>query len=334
MKTLVCSTPGKLEIEDRSMPVDVPSDWALVKIDHVGLCGTDFHIYEGLHPFLEYPRVMGHELSGTLQTAFGHFSKGQRVIINPYIACGSCHACQQNKPNCCYHIQVLGVHRDGGLCEQISVPQTNIYPAGDLPAEQVAMVEFLAIGAHAVRRSQITKGQKTLVVGVGPIGLGTALFARENGAEVYLRDFNADRLAMVQERFGFKTGFGKESTDIDILKQSDNNGYDVVFDATGNKTAIENGFKYIAHGGKYVLVSIVQGNIHFSDPEFHKREATLIGSRNATREDFDRVVTSLSNGSIDGRLLNTHTTNLEDLPNLMPNWLHDRDQMIKAIVRI
>lgn len=334
MKTLVCATPGKLEIEDRNMPKDIPQDWALVKIDHVGLCGTDFHIYEGLHPFLEYPRVMGHELSGTLQTPFDNFAKDQRVIINPYISCGSCHACQQGKPNCCYDIQVFGVHKDGGLCEQIAVPQSNIYSAGNLPADQVAMVEFLAIGAHAVRRSQIKKGQKALIVGVGPIGLGTALFARDNGADVYLRDFSASRLAMIQKQFDFKHGFGKDNSDTDILAATDHNGYDVVFDATGNKSAIENGFKYIAHGGQYVLVSVVQGDIHFSDPEFHKREATLIGSRNATKEDFDRVIHALSNGVIEGSLLNTHSTNLEDLPEMMPKWVHDRDQMIKAIVRI
>ena len=334
MKTLVCPQPGTLEIKHIDTPAPPPEGWVLIDIDHVGLCGTDFHIFEGLHPFLEYPRVMGHELSGTLQQDSAHFKAGERVLINPYLSCGTCPACKQDKPNCCYHIQVLGVHRDGGLCETVAVPETNIYPAKGLKPTHVAMVEFLAIGAHAVRRSNVSKGQKTLIVGVGPIGLGTALFARENGADVTLLDFSAERLKMVQDLFDFPKTFSRDASVEDILSDVDGKGYDVVFDATGNKSAIERGFQFLAHGGKYVLVSVVQGDIHFNDPEFHKREATIIGSRNATREDFNRVVDAIATGIINADLLNTHTASLTDMPDKMPEWTHSRETMIKAIVTI
>lgn len=220
------------------------------------------------------------------------------------------------------------------MSQRISVPLINLIPAGDLPAHHASMVEFLAIGAHAVRRGQISPGMKVLVVGMGPIGLGTALFARQSGGDVSVLDFNQPRLEMAQDKFGFDSRFDGSSTPEDVLSVTDGAGYDVVLDATGNKTAIESGFQYVSHGGSYVLVSVVQGNVQFSDPEFHKREMTLIGSRNATQEDFDRVIDALSSGAIDGDALNTHQIEMDRLPDVINDWTHSRDDMIKAIVKI
>jgi threonine dehydrogenase-like Zn-dependent dehydrogenase len=164
------------------LPARGPGE-VLVRISRIGICGTDYHIFEGLHPYLQYPRVMGHELSAEVLEAGpdSAFQPGEPVIIIPYLFCGTCIACRKGKTNCCKTLQCLGVHCDGGMCERISLPEANIFPAGGLSLDEAAMVEFLAIGAHAVRRSRVQGGDRALVVGAGPIGIGTALFARIAG---------------------------------------------------------------------------------------------------------------------------------------------------------
>ena len=336
MKSVICVEPGRLDYVERPAPEAPAAGWATVDVKHVGICGTDYHIFEGKHPFLEYPRIMGHELSGVV-SAVGPgvaLKVGTPVVVNPYISCGHCVACRKGKPNCCTAIQVLGVHTDGGMAEQIVMPEGNLYPAEGLSLRDAAMVEFLAIGAHAVRRAQ-PEGGRALVVGIGPIGLGVAIFARIAGLEVTLLDSSEERLAFASDTLGFKntalTGPDAQKT---LMAETNGDGFDVVFDATGNGQAIEAGFAMVAHGGAYVLVSIVKDQISFSDPEFHKREMMLIGSRNATKVDFDHVVASIKAGLVPLDALATHSTTLDKLATDMPLWSHDKRGLIKAIIAV
>lgn len=334
MAAVVCRAPGALAFEARPRPDPAPDGWVAVDVSRVGVCGTDYHIFAGKQPYLAYPRVMGHELSGRIARTGGGWTAGDLVIVNPYVSCGGCRACLRGKPNCCMRIEVLGVHRDGGMCERIVVPAANLYPAEGLSPEAAAMVEFLAIGAHAVRRSGVGAGDRALVVGVGPIGLGAALFARLRGAEVHLLDASAARLAMAADRFGLSRAATLADGPEAVMAATAGDGFDVVFDATGNARAIEAGFGYVAHGGTYVLVSIVLDAITFSDPEFHKRETSLLGSRNATRADFDAVVAALRSGAIDATKLHTHSAPLADLVRSFEGWVADRETVIKAIVDV
>ena len=321
----ICVAPGQFELEARPVPSEAPAGWVLVDIDRVGLCGTDFHIFEGKHPFLEYPRVIGHELSGRIALSAEGWQKGQAVAINPYVSCGTCAACAKGKPNCCTKIAVLGVHRDGGLCARIAVPSGNLYDATQMPPDWIVLTEFLAIGAHAARRSQLGKGGRVLVTGAGPIGLGTALFARLRGGHVTLRDTSENRLSAMKD-FGFQDLLGPDA-------ELPAEGFDVVFDCTGNAGAIEAGFAHVAHGGTYVLVSVVKDNITFADPEFHKREMTLMGSRNATAEDFQTVMSALAEGKIDGAKIISSTLSLAELPEAFPRLVSDRETLIKVVIQ-
>ena len=233
-RSMECGTviePGVFRLETRALPEDAPDGWVLVNIEAVGICGTDYHILEGKHPFLNYPRVIGHELSGRVAESVGQWTAGELVVVNPYLSCNACRACMKGKPNCCSSIEVLGVHRDGGMCSRIAVPQQNLYPATGLTELQAAMVEFLAIGAHAVRRAALSADDRVLVTGAGPIGIGTALFARLSGAEVHLLDMSQTRLAQATEKFGFKN---THLVGTDILSGPLQDGFDVIFDATGN----------------------------------------------------------------------------------------------------
>ncbi len=321
-----CVAPGKFALISTPKPQDAPEGWVLVDVSVAGLCGTDYHIYEGKHPFLTYPRVIGHELSGRIAATANGWTKGTLVVINPYISCGSCRACLRGKPNCCTRIEVLGVHRDGGICARIAVPANNLYLAEGLTPEAAAMVEFLAIGAHAIRRGEVMAGDQVLVTGAGPIGLGAALFARLRGAEVHILDTTAARLEQAAD-LGFARLHSKISGKFP-------DGFDVVFDATGHAAAMEAGFAHVAHGGSYVLISVVHDRISFSDPEFHKREARLIGSRNATAEDFETVMSALRSGNIRADALLSERISLSDLPVRLPELAADRGRLIKAVVML
>jgi 2-desacetyl-2-hydroxyethyl bacteriochlorophyllide A dehydrogenase len=335
-KAIICRQPHDLAQELRG-PVVRGQHEARLKIERVGICGTDYHIFEGRQPFLEYPRVIGHELAARVVEApdGSRFAEGQLVVVNPYIACGRCHACEKGLPNACMRIGVLGVHRDGGMCEEICLPEANLIAAENLSPDEAASVEFLAIGAHAVRRSQLKSGERALVVGAGPIGLGTALFAKVAGGEVTVLDRDASRLAFAVSAASLdRTLLAGDNVGAVIAEETQGDGFDVVFDATGNKTSMEASFAYAAHGGRYVLVGLVKEAISFVDPEFHKREMTLLASRNATLEDFSTVIEAIKAGQAPIAKLITHRTTLDAVLTDLPRWAQDKKGLIKAMVTL
>lgn len=335
-KAIVCRQPHDLAQELRG-PVVRGQREARLKIARVGICGTDYHIFEGRQPFLEYPRVLGHELAARVVEApdGSRFANGQLVVVNPYIACGRCHACQKGLPNACMRIGVLGVHRDGGMCEEICLPEENLIAAESLSPDEAASVEFLAIGAHAVRRSQLKSGERALVVGAGPIGLGAAQFAKVAGGEVTVLDRDASRLDFaVSAANADRTLLGEGDVGALVAQETQGNGFDVVFDATGSRASMEASFAYAAHGGRYVLVGLVKEAISFLDPEFHKREMTLLASRNATLEDFSAVIEAIKAGRAPIAKLITHRTTLDAVVADLPRWARDKRGLIKAMVTV
>ncbi len=330
---LVCDEPGRLRLERRPIPRLAPGD-VLVRPRRIGVCGTDYHIYEGKHPFLQYPRVMGHELAVEVveAPAGSRLQAGEVFAVNPYISCGTCIACRNGKPNCCVQIAVLGVHKDGGMTGLLAVPERNLVPVPGLTVDQAALVEFLAIGAHAVRRGNVGPADRALVVGAGPIGLGVALFAGLSGASVAVLDRDAGRSATARSLAGATTFTADEAGLADLDAHTSGEGFDVVFDATGSPAAMEKGFDHVAHGGRYVLVSVVKDTILFRDPDFHRKELTLLGSRNATSEDFTRVIEAIRAGWVPSERLITHRTDLAGAVADIPRWANDKAGLIKALI--
>jgi 2-desacetyl-2-hydroxyethyl bacteriochlorophyllide A dehydrogenase len=334
MLTVICQSPRDLRAVDRPEPVCGDAE-VLLRVKRVGVCGTDLHIFTGDQPYLDYPRVMGHELSGVVEQApaGSRLAAGDPVFVMPYLSCGHCVACRIGRTNCCVNLQVLGVHRDGAFTERLSVPQGFVHKAEGVSLDQAAMVEFLAIGAHAVRRGDVAAGQRVLVVGTGPIGMAVLIFSRLRGANVTVMDTRAERAGFCVETLGAAASVLVGPDDERRLAElSSGEFFDVVFDATGNAKAMERGFRFVAHGGRYVLVSIVRDAIAFSDPEFHKRETTLLGSRNATMEDFETVLAAMRAGQIPDRALNTHRLALRDVPANFANLLDPAQRVIKALV--
>lgn len=332
---LVCSEPGRLEVVQRPAPA-LAVGHALVRPRRVGICGTDYHIFEGKHPFLQYPRIMGHELAVEVveATAESGLSTGDICVVNPYLSCGGCIACLAGKSNCCVRISVLGVHQDGGLTGLLAVPQANLIRAQGLTVDECASVEFLSIGAHAVRRGAATSRDRVLVVGAGPIGLGVALFAAAAGAEVAVLDRSAERAATAEAITGAVAIQAEDDPAEAVGAVTGGTGFDLVFDATGSQAAMEKGFEFVAHGGRYVLVSVIKDSVTFADPDFHRKEMTVFGSRNATNEDFHWVMGTIRSGDVPIDRLITHRTTLGNAVATIPVWAIQKTGLIKALIEI
>ncbi len=336
MKALVCDQPGQLSLVDRPEPRPRDGE-VLVRIRRVGICGTDFHIFAGKHPFLAYPRVMGHELSGEVAHApsGSGLRVGEAVYIVPYLSCGHCRACRRGLTNCCRNLHVLGVHQDGGMAEYLAVPAANVVPTGGVSLDDAAMIEFLAIGAHGIRRGAVDSADRVLVVGAGPIGMAAIIFAKCRGAEVSVMDTRQDRLDFARRTLLADRVTLAGDTALPTLRDAtDGELFDVVVDATGNVAAMQAGLGYVGHGGRYVLVSVVRDDIAFPDPEFHKRETTLLGSRNALPADFAEVVTQMAAGRVPTQALNTHRAKLGDAPAMFTGWLQPDAGVIKVILEV
>jgi 2-desacetyl-2-hydroxyethyl bacteriochlorophyllide A dehydrogenase len=336
MKTLVCTKPGQFEYKEVDAPLAHPGQ-AIIKIRKIGICGTDLHAFEGTQPYFEYPRILGHELAGDLvdvDKAPG-VKIGDAVTIIPYYNCGHCIACRNKKPNCCTSIKVAGVHIDGGMVEYLAVPSSSLVHGNGLTHDQLALIEPLAIGAHAVRRAAIQPGEFVLVIGAGPIGLGTMESARIAGGEVIAMDINDNRLNFCREKLHILHTVNATDNPIEQIKHITRGDMPtVVIDATGSRKAIIDGFQYMAHGARYVLVGLQKGTIEFSHPEFHKREGTLMSSRNATREDFESVMTAMKKEDIDPTTYITHRIKFDELKDRFPGLLDPANGVIKAMVEL
>jgi 2-desacetyl-2-hydroxyethyl bacteriochlorophyllide A dehydrogenase len=335
MKTLVLEQPGKIVLQDSPYPQTPAQHEALVHILRLGICGTDLHAYEGTQPFFSYPRILGHELAvKVLAVDPASFVKvGDICAVEPYYNCGACISCRRGKPNACVQLSVLGVHQDGGMREQIIVPIHKLHPANNLSLNEIAMVEMLCIGAHAVRRAELQAGENVVVIGTGPIGLGTICFAQLANANVIAVDINPARLAFCRDVLGVQQVLNAADNPIEQIQSM--LGGDMptaVFDATGNRTSMMNAFQYVAHGGKLVYVGLVQGDLSFNDPYFHSHEISLLASRNATPDDFRFVIAALADGRVklDGWV--THQATPESLPTDFPTWLDPATGVIKAVL--
>jgi 2-desacetyl-2-hydroxyethyl bacteriochlorophyllide A dehydrogenase len=322
MLQVVLEKPGRLVLAESAPPTPRPGE-ALVRVRRVGICGTDFHAFEGQQPYFTYPRILGHEIAVEIAEVGPNgrgLRPGDRCAIEPYVSCGHCHACRIGKKNCCETFATLGVHTDGALREWMSLPVEFLHKSEQLTLDQLALVEPLGIGAHAVDRSGLKPGEEVLVVGAGPIGLAVAQFALEAGGRVRMLETNATR-----REFAARLS-------LETLAEPDEWLVDVAFDATGNVQAMEQTLGRVAHGGRLVYVGLVQSKIALDDPLFHRREITLFASRNSLNN-FPRIIEMIENGRIDTRHWITHRMRLSEVPERLP-LLRQEDSCLKAVIEI
>jgi len=338
MDTIILQEPGRFEMTRREDPPrEPPPGHALVKVHTVGICGTDWHAYRGKQPFFTYPRVLGHELGVevvSVNDPTSDLKRGDKCAVEPYLNCGRCIACRRGRSNCCANLRVLGVHIDGGMQQFIIVPTNKLHRSERLSPEQLALVETLGIGCHAAGRAGIEKGETVLVIGAGPIGLSVLPFAAADGARLIVADVSESRL-----EFCRKTARVEHTIDArqDLLSQlqqlTDNDFPTVIIDATGNAASMQKTFELIAPGGRIVFVGLFPGEVTFNDPNFHKREITLLASRNALPGDFRRIIKLVEDGTVDTRPWITHRAAHHQLIEIFPQWLAPDANVLKAMVR-
>ena len=339
MRAVILEEPGHLAATSAPHPGAPPPGAALVRVRRVGVCGTDFHAWHGRQPFFTFPRILGHEL-GVEVVEIGEdvaaIAPGDRCAVEPYLNCGTCAACRRGRGNCCERLQVLGVHVDGGMRELLHVPAAKLHPSRTLDLETLALVETLSIGAHAVARARPAASDLVLVVGAGPIGLSVATFAADTGARVVVMDVSATRLEVCRRTLPSVAVLEAPATDVDsaVAGALDGAAPTCVFDATGNRESMARAITLAGHAAVVVYVGLFRGELAFSDPEFHKRELTLLGSRNALPDDFERVIAALESGRVDVRPWITDRASIADVPSAFPGWTDPRNGVIKAMIEM
>tara|TARA_R110002020_G_scaffold91560_2_gene222366 strand:- start:109824 stop:110837 length:1014 start_codon:yes stop_codon:yes gene_type:complete len=334
MKYIVCERPGKFLLKEKEVPRPKVGE-SLLRIRKIGVCGTDIHAFGGTQPYFEYPRILGHELAAEyVEGKARGFRSGELLTFIPYFNCGHCIACRSGKPNCCVSMQVFGVHVDGGMSEYVVVDDKYLLKGNGLDADQLALVEPLAIAAHGVGRAGVEPGDTVLVMGAGPIGMGLIQFAQIAGGKVIVMDINDHRLSFTRDRLSVTETLNPLKEDVmDTLQRiTQGDMPTVVIDATGNQQVMNGAFQYMAHGGRYVLVGLQKGTLSFVHPEFHKREATLMSSRNATVTDFNYVIESLKMGKVDPKKYITHRCGFDTMISTFEAWLKPGNKVIKALV--
>ena len=328
MKALQLVTPQQFEFTTLPEAATPGEGEALVAIHAIGICGTDVSGYLGKMPFMEYPLILGHELGVevlAVGTGVEHIRVGDRCSVEPYLNCGSCHSCAQGRSNCCESLRVLGVHCDGGMRERMVLPASKLHPRNSLTFEQLALVEMLGIGCHAVNRANVTNGDSVLVVGAGPIGLTVLEFARLADAQVSVWELGEARRAFVEKNYPGVT----------VLREPPaEQCAQVVFDATGHHGSMASAFRYAKFTGRVVYVGITKEPVPLDDPLFHRRELTLLASRNAVASDFHRILDLIEAGKINTDAWISHRAAFDDLPAAMAEWVKPGSGVVKAVVAV
>jgi 2-desacetyl-2-hydroxyethyl bacteriochlorophyllide A dehydrogenase len=280
--------------------------------------------------------VLGHELGvevERLNDPASDLKPGDTCSVEPYLNCGHCVACRRGKGNCCTDLRVLGVHADGGMCEWLVVPTGKLHRSNKLTLDQLALVETLGIGCHAVVRAGVEAGEHVLILGAGPIGLSVVPFVQATGAEPMVADVSAARLAAARDLMKVRTILDARGDLVQQLK--DACGGDLptaVIDATGNPASMARCFDLVAHGGRIVFVGLFQGEVTFNDPNFHRRETTLLASRNALPADFERIIRLIEEGRVDTTPWITHRAPADDFLTVLPQWLSPDAKLLKAVL--
>ena len=337
MLQIVLDNPGKFSTADVAQPKPGPGE-ALVRVHRIGVCGTDLHAFAGKQPFFSYPRVLGHELGVEIIDPGDQpngLKAGDRCSVEPYLNCGRCIACRRGKPNCCADLKVMGVHVDGGMRPYVALPSRKLHASAKLDFEQLALVETLGIGAHAVERANVQADDVVLVIGAGPIGLSVMQFVQVTGATLIVTDVSETRLAFCREKLGVRhtlTNTAELASELRAIGGGDLPT--VVIDATGNPKSMAASFDLPAAGGRLVFVGLFQGDLTFNDPQFHRRELTVFASRNSLPGTFRDIIRWVEEGKIDTKPWITHRLDLAAVPEIFPREISGNPAVLKAMINV
>jgi 2-desacetyl-2-hydroxyethyl bacteriochlorophyllide A dehydrogenase len=334
MKAVLIPSPNEISISDVADPVRKESE-VLIKVHGMGICGSDINAYKGTNPLVSYPRIIGHEISGeVLEVPAGEseLKAGDRVVIEPYVFCGKCYPCLNQRTNCCENLQVRGVHIDGGMSEFCSHPRHLVHKVSDnVGWDLLAMIEPLTISVHAVRRSRAKKGEHVAVTGAGPIGLLAALFAKTLGAEPILIDPIEERLDFARKMGIRHTVNLKTENAVEKIKSITNGRMtEALVEASGSEAAIRSSLDYVAYSGRISLVGWPKGEVSLPTSLFTKKELDVVGSRNSFHA-FPESASLISSNAINVRPLITCVIAFTEIPSTMKEMVAHPENFMKVV---
>ncbi len=332
MRAISLNQPGDFQWTNLPSANNPEAGEALVRIRTVGICGTDLHAFKGRQPFFSYPRILGHELGvEVLKTGPGvsNVAPGDLCAVNPYMACGECISCRAGKSNCCISLKVLGVHTDGGMREEMILPAAHLYPSKTLSLEELALIETLGIGCHAVNRAQPKQGERALVIGAGPIGCTVMEFLRLKGIRFEVLDLSSERRSFSEKYMGAAAVHSSNESVLDQTPELPT----LIFDCTGNKNSMQDAFSYAGAGGKLVFVGLFVGDVTFHDPDpFHRRELTILSSRNALPEEHQFILSEAEAGRINTKHWVSDLCPVDQMTDRFAGWTDPSNGILKAVV--
>jgi threonine dehydrogenase-like Zn-dependent dehydrogenase len=295
MKALSVTGAGEARVLDIPEPVKQAGD-LLLKVEMVGLCGSDLNSFRGRNPLVTYPRVLGHEIAATIAEGTAGLPAGTRVCVSPYTSCGLCPSCRRGRENACRNNQTFGVQRDGAITERIVVPASKVYPS-NLPLMSLSLVEPLTVGFHAVARGRVTASDTVAVFGCGGIGLGAIAGAAFRGARTIAIDLDEEKLATAQLAGATDViHSGKDDVRKRLRELTSGDGPDVVIEAIGLVETFQMAVEEVAFTGRVVYIGYAKEPVAYETRLFVQKELDILGSRNALPEDFRTVMSMLEAG--------------------------------------
>lgn len=338
MKAICMEEPGKVVVKEMPMPVPGSGE-ALLKVLYGGICGSDLGSYRGINAYVSYPRIPGHELAAEIvevgENNLG-LKPGMIVTCNPYFNCGHCYSCERGLVNACTDNQTMGVQREGGFAEYITMPVERIYDGKGLPAKVLALIEPFCISYHGVSRANIQKGERVLVVGTGTIGVLAAVAAKAKGAEVTVCDVAEDKLDYAYRTFGLAhklLNSSPEAFEKGVAELTNGDGYDVTIEAVGMPSTFQNCIDAACFGGRMVLIGVSKRNIDdFFFTIIQKKELNIYGSRNALKKDFIELIDLVRGGGVDLEKIVTNTYKMADAAQAFAEFSANAGKMLKVVI--
>jgi 2-desacetyl-2-hydroxyethyl bacteriochlorophyllide A dehydrogenase len=324
MRAFVIDRPGETSLVDVSEPAIGERD-VLLRVQIVGFCGTDLSTFRGANPLVSYPRIPGHELGCTIEAVGagvpGEFRVGQNVLVHPYQNCGECSACRQNRPNACRDNQTLGVQRDGGMTELLAVPFDKLYTSEKLTLREMALVEPLTIGYHAVMRGRVAAGETVGVFGCGAIGIGAIAAAAAKGATVIAIDIADEKLELAKKVGATHVvNSSRDELHTSLLNLTDRQGPAVMIEAVGLPATFRAAVEETAFAGRVVYIGYSKQLVEYDTRHFVQRELDVLGSRNALPDDFRAVIAYLESGALPIDDVITRTCSLDEAGAALAAW--------------
>lgn len=334
MRALSLERPGVAAVVSRPNPVPAAGE-VLVEVAYAGLCGTDLSAFRGSNPLVEYPRVLGHEISGRVVAVGDGVEPSwldRSVAVSPYKNCGRCPACRLGRPNACRSNETLGVQRDGALADFAAVPASRLVPSARLPLDVLAMVEPFSIGMHAVRRTEVAAADTVLVIGCGGVGSGAIAAAAARGAHVIGLDVEPHKLALARTLGARDVVDGSAAGAADAVRgMTDGDGPSVVIEAVGSPATYRLALELIAPCGRIGCLGWVKGDVPLEARLIVLKEVAILGSRNATDE-LAAVVDLFESGAVDPLALVTHRVTLDEAPAMLARWAEAPREVGKILV--